>query len=84
MVEGAEDVTVRGNLFKRVDGNALFVSGYTRGLALHANEFAFVGDSAMASWGYTDENDGTGGEQPRGTTGQRSVLNVLCGHSGDW
>jgi hypothetical protein len=31
-IEGAENVTVHDNLFKRVDGNALMISGYTRGV----------------------------------------------------
>ena len=30
------------------------------------NEFAWIGDTAMSAWGYTEEHDGTGGDQPRG------------------
>ena len=71
-LEGTEGVTVQGNLFKRVDGNALFLSGYNRGAVLDDNEFNFVGDTAMAAWGYTDEHDGTGGEQPRGRNSSSS------------
>ena len=76
-VEGTKGTVVKGNLFKRVDGNALFISGYNRGAVFDSNEFNWIGDSAMASWGYTDEHDGTGGEQPRGTTVSNNVCHEL-------
>jgi len=52
-VEGAESVGVDSCLFTRVDGNALFLSGYVRGAVVEKNEFVWTGDSVMASWGYT-------------------------------
>jgi hypothetical protein len=79
---GTEGVSISNNLFTRLDGNGVFIGGYHRGLALTDNEFVFIGDSAMASWGDTSTNlnangsvsvpymvgpDGRGGEQPRGT-----------------
>ena len=69
LIEGAESATVEGCTFQRVDGNALFVSGYNRDVAIVNNDFSWIGDCAMATWGYTADNDqdGTGGEQPRGT-----------------
>jgi hypothetical protein len=68
-IEGAENITVHNNAFKRVDGNALFISGYTRDVQILENDFSFIGDCAMASWGYTDNDDNEGftGEQPRHT-----------------
>ena len=80
-VEGAENVTVEQCAFTLLDGNALFLSGYVRNAALLNNTFAFIGDNAMAAWGYTSAGsapttvelppgigyDGTGGQQPRGT-----------------
>ena len=80
-VEDAENVTVEQCSFTLLDGNALFLSGYVRGAALLNNTFAFIGDNAMAAWGYTTAGsaptaaklppgtgyDGTGGQQPRGT-----------------
>ena len=76
-LEGTEGCVVRGNMFRRVDGNALFLSGYNRGATFDRNEFNWIGDSAMAAWGYTDEHDGTGGEQPRGTTVSNNVCHEL-------
>ena len=66
-MEGAEDVTVRGCTFRRLDGNALFLSGYARGVLVEGNTFEWLGEGAMATWGNTQEYDATGGEQPRGT-----------------
>jgi hypothetical protein len=77
-----EGVNISDNLFTRLDGNAIFIGGYHRDLAITNNEFSFIGDSAMAAWGETSSNlnangsvslpykvgpDGRGGEQPRGT-----------------
>lgn len=64
-IEGAEDIVVQQNNFVRVDGNGIFLSGYSRGVVLDNNSFAYMGDNAMAGWGYTQEHDGTAGEQPR-------------------
>eukprot|EP01044_Picomonas_judraskeda_P011433 COSAG03_NODE_1556_length_3876_cov_228.651046_7_plen_89_part_00 len=55
------------NTLTRLDGNGVFVSGYTRAVNLTDNEFSWIGCNPMASWGYTDENDGTDGQQPRYT-----------------
>ena len=76
-MEGTHRTVVQGNLFRRVDGNALFLSGYNRDAVLDSNEFNFVGDTAMAAWGYTDEHDGTGGDQPRGTIVSNNVCHEL-------
>jgi len=66
-IEGAESITIDSNLLQRLDGNGVFVSGYTRNVTISNNEFAWIGCSAMAGWGYTKENDGTDGQQPRYT-----------------
>eukprot|EP01112_Ceratiomyxa_fruticulosa_P011058 TRINITY_DN2973_c0_g1_i5.p1 TRINITY_DN2973_c0_g1~~TRINITY_DN2973_c0_g1_i5.p1 ORF type:complete len:905 (+),score=191.36 TRINITY_DN2973_c0_g1_i5:344-3058(+) len=66
-VEGVDGIAITGNLFNKLDGNALMLSGYVRNAVIEENEFAWIGDSAMLSWGYTDGIDGTSGDQPRGT-----------------
>ena len=50
----------------RDNGNGLLFSGYNRDGVVDANEFVWIGDTAMGAWGRTDEWDGTSGEQPRG------------------
>jgi hypothetical protein len=39
-IEGCENCTVHDNIFKRVDGNAVIVSGYNRGVQLVDNDFS--------------------------------------------
>jgi len=73
-LERTEKCTVQGNIFNRVDGNAVLLSGYNRDTTVDSNEFVWIGDTAMAGWGYTDEHDGTGGDQPRGTV----ISNNIC------
>ena len=60
--EGTEDCSVTHSDFQRVDNNCLFVSGYNRHTTFADNNFAWLGLSAMAGWGYTQEEDGMGGE----------------------
>eukprot|EP00912_Choanoflagellata_sp_UC4_P000575 UC4_evm2s355 len=55
-VIGSENVSIDSCLFTRLDGNGVFIGGYNRGLSITNNEFSFIGDSAMASWGDTSEN----------------------------
>lgn len=67
--EGTEGLSISQCLFIRLDGNALFLSGYNRNATIEQNEFVWIGDSAMASWGYTTDNyvNGTEGNFPRYT-----------------
>eukprot|EP01060_Flectonema_neradi_P033223 TRINITY_DN550_c0_g1_i1.p1 TRINITY_DN550_c0_g1~~TRINITY_DN550_c0_g1_i1.p1 ORF type:complete len:848 (+),score=215.29 TRINITY_DN550_c0_g1_i1:43-2586(+) len=73
-IERTEHTTVRNCLFRRVDGNAVMISGYNRYATMDGNEFNWIGDSAMAAWGYTKEHDGTDGDQPRYT----QIVNNVC------
>jgi hypothetical protein len=73
-IEGAENVTVQHNLLTRLDGNGVFVSGYTRHVTINDNEMTWIADNPMASWGYTNENDGTDGQQPHYTSILRNYV----------
>jgi hypothetical protein len=79
-LEGTQGTTLDGNVYERLDGNAVMISGYNRGASVTRSEFAWIGDTAVASWGYTDSadatyralapgmgEDGTAGEQPWGS-----------------
>lgn len=41
------------------------------------NHFAWLGLSAMAGWGYTNEMDGTDGQQPRYTSIERNYVREI-------
>ena len=65
LLEGTEDALIADCLFERIDGNAVFLSGYNRRAQVLRNEFALLGNNAVASWGRSVDFDGTGGQQPR-------------------
>ena len=62
-----ERVTIADALFLRTDANAVFLGGRNRNASVLDSEFAWLGMSAVASLGWTQQDDGTGGEQPWGT-----------------
>ena len=71
-LEGTKNVTVDSCIFERLDGNGIMVSGYNRNTTIQGNEFAWIGSTAIAQWGYTSGTDvpgmgwdGTDGNQPR-------------------
>jgi hypothetical protein len=45
---GTEDVAIRNSLFTELDGNAVFIGGYHRGLRIESNEFYGIGDSVSS------------------------------------
>ena len=69
-VEGAEGITVDACEFTLLDGNAFFLSGYTRNVTVANSSFSYIGDNAMAAWGYT-EDIGANGES--GEEGEEGV-----------
>ena len=73
-MEGAEGVAIQHSEFTRLDGNGVFVSGYTRDVNITDNEFSWIGCNPMASWGYTNETDGMDGQQPRYTRVLRNYV----------
>jgi hypothetical protein len=89
---GTESVTIDECEFTRIDGNGISINGYQRGLRITRNDFSWVGDSAMASWGLTgtclNQNcsktlafpcgpDGRGGDQPWGTWVEANLVREI-------
>jgi len=71
--EGTEGVTISGCTLERLDGSAIMFSGYTRGANVSHNELAWIGETGIALWGYTNGDPwgvdgpmGVDGNQPRG------------------
>lgn len=50
-LEGTEHVNIEHCLFERIDGNGVLISGYNRNATLRANEFHWVGENGVVSWG---------------------------------
>lgn len=66
-LEDCENVTIRGNTFTRLDSNAISINGYTRDVLIDSNEFVWLGQNAITSWGRSNFSDATDGRFPRRT-----------------
>lgn len=72
LIEGTVDTLIDSCVFERLDGNGVMISGYNRNVTVQKNEFVWIGNTAIASWGYTTGAgvegmgwNGTDGNQPR-------------------
>lgn len=77
LVEGAESVTVEECRFRRLDANAIFLAGYVRDCHVRDSEFAWLGQSAVATWGDSEEWDARAGHFPIGTLLEGNVMREL-------
>jgi hypothetical protein len=74
-LQNTEDATITGCEFTRIGGNGVMISAYNQRTTVSHSEFAWMGGSAIAAWGWTDEIsdggihgvDGTAGTFPRYT-----------------
>jgi hypothetical protein len=66
-LEGTQEVVIENCTFSRLDGIALFLSGFNLNTSIVNNEFVWIGDTAIAAWGNTTQIDGTAGNFPRFT-----------------
>ena len=69
--------TVKGCTFSRLDGSAIILTERTRQITIEECEFEWLGESAVAAWGRTDEWDGRDGRQPRDTLIRRNVVREI-------
>jgi hypothetical protein len=79
-IEGAEGVTVSNSLFTRCDGTGVSINGYARDTVIDKNEFVWMGEGAVASWGKTQGVDATAMQQPLRTR----VTGNLCHEIGHY
>eukprot|EP01083_Nonionella_stella_P110129 322065_1 len=76
-LDGVRNIQIINNTMTRLDGNAISVNRYARGVVIEGNEIVWQGDNAVSMWGDTQNIsmndgstmgwDGTDGNQPRGT-----------------
>ena len=81
-LEGTEHVTIERSLFTKLDSNAISLNGYNRYTLIDRNEFVWLGQNAVASWGREDAdqlNSGLDGNQPRHTTLSNNFVHEI-GH----
>jgi hypothetical protein len=53
-LNGTEQTAFTACSFVRLDGNGISINGYNRDTSITDCEFAWIGDTAVASWGYAD------------------------------
>jgi len=76
-IENSSNVTVQGCNFFRLDGNAIFLSRKTRHVQIQHNQFEWIGEGAIATWGDTDHYDATAGEFPMYTLIEYNIMREL-------
>mmetsp|Transcript_10171 Transcript_10171/g.19918 ORF Transcript_10171/g.19918 Transcript_10171/m.19918 type:complete len:924 (-) Transcript_10171:152-2923(-) len=92
IIQNTNNFTLLHSKLERIDGNGVLMTGRNRGARIEHCEFAWIGYSAIVSWGYTghclNENctrqlpwplgpDGRSGNQPRGTVITRNLFREL-------
>ena len=76
-IENASNITIRGCDFFRLDSNAIFLSRKTRYVHIQNNQFEWLGENAIATWGDTDDYDATAGDFPLYTLIESNVMREL-------
>lgn len=66
-----------GSTFYRTDGNAVFLDAYNRNATVTDCEFAYIGMSAVVTFGATQQEDATVGTQPWGTVLAYNLVHEL-------
>jgi len=76
-LESVDSILVENCIFRRLDGNALFLSRRTRSVVVRRNIFEWLGESAIATWGETDDYNGLAANFPVGTVVEGNVMREL-------
>ena len=76
-LERVDHVRIRDCIFRRLDGNAVFLSGKTRHVTIHRNLFEWIGENAIATWGDTNGWNATEQTQPMYTLVEHNVFREL-------
>ena len=76
-LENVTNLSIRNCTFRRLDGNAIFLSRRTRNVTIEGNRFEWLGENAIATWGDTVDYDGTAEEFPMYTTIRGNIMREL-------
>jgi hypothetical protein len=79
-VENTEGTTIRECTFERLDGTGIFIGGRNRDVSVLNSSFAWLGDSAIALWGDSEQWDATAAMYPRDTVIDGNVFRELGIH----
>jgi hypothetical protein len=83
-LEGTVNAKIQRCTLERLDGHGVMVSGFNRNATVSFCNFAHIGGSGIAAWGYTNETsgdghpaagvDGTDGNHPRYTAVMHNLI----------
>eukprot|EP00934_Nitzschia_sp_Nitz4_P006339 Nitzschia sp. Nitz4//scaffold304_size22322//19029//21871//NITZ4_008574-RA/size22322-snap-gene-0.3-mRNA-1//-1//CDS//3329547079//6329//frame0 len=76
-IENATNISISNCRFRRLDGNAIFLSRRTRNITIQGNKFEWLGENAVATWGDTDGYDATSEDFPMDTLLEGNVMREL-------
>lgn len=76
-IENADNILVQDCTFRRLDGNAVFLSRRTRNVSVCRSVFEWLGENAVAMWGDTDGFNATARQFPMGTLIEANVMREL-------
>lgn len=76
-LENVYNINIQRCIFRRLDGNAIFLSRRTRKVRICRNTFEWLGENAIATWGDTDGYDATSMNQPIGTVINENLMREL-------
>ena len=87
-MRGVQDVLIDAAAFEELDGSAVNIKGFARGVVIERSRFALIGQNMIAQLGETEAPglpaewgfgwNGTAGNQPRGTV-VRNNFATRCG-----
>jgi hypothetical protein len=77
VAQGTENAVVAGCTFMSIGNNGLAILGYNRDVSVVANEFAYIGDSAILSVGQAQGIDGLAMVVPDGTLVEANLMREL-------
>ena len=73
-MENVSNVKISNCTFRRLDGNAIFLSRRTRNVTIEESLFEWLGENAIATWGDTDDYDGTAENFPMYTNIEKNTF----------
>lgn len=76
-MENVSNITINNCTFRRLDGNAIFLSRKTRYVTIEDNRFEWIGESAIATWGQTKDFDATDNNFPMFTRIHKNIFREL-------
>eukprot|EP00040_Diaphanoeca_grandis_P010287 m.52629 g.52629 ORF g.52629 m.52629 type:complete len:878 (+) comp21637_c0_seq1:31-2664(+) len=77
VITNAEDVNITECVFRRLDGNAIYLPGKSRDVRIEKNSFEWLGENAVTTNGDSEKWDARAGEQPRKTLVSQNIMHDL-------